>query len=678
MNHHSGIVALGVDTGGTYTDAVLMNHDTGRVLAWGKSLTTYQDLAVGVNRAVDAVLDQPEAPPAEAIKLVGLSTTLATNAIVEGRRARVGLILIGYDASMIQSFKLQDDLAAEDVIFLDGGHNFSGDEQTPLDEIGLRRAVRDRIGRVEAYAVSAYFGVRNPAHENRAAEIIAEECDAPVTCGHQLTTRLDSIRRAATAALNAGLVPIIKGLIETVVAILEQRNIQAQVMIVRGDGSLMEAGWAMDRPIETVLSGPAASLVGAWRLAGEDRGEELPGVWVVDVGGTTTDIGFLDRGRPTINREGASVGRWRTMVEAVDVRTVGLGGDSRVHWDNLGKMSLGPNRIIPLSLLAHDRPETIDLLRAQLKRRTWPDRAGLFLTSGREPDRPLKDWEKRLIERVNNRALPWYLLDEEARSARKLPPRLTGLINDRLVAVAGFTPTDALHALGRLDLWSAEAAKLGAEAAGRSIDLDGDEFSRRVVDLFSRRAAEELAAAALAQEGVEPNWSTQPTAGDLINRALGGENGRCRRISCRLGLADPVAAIGAPVEAYIPKAAELLDSPLILPPYAHVANAVGAVAGGVVVRHQVQIKPSEGGDSFRAHLPEAIMDYADLAEATAEAERIVSPWLKDRARRAGAGRISLQLDRIDHLVPVGGGGGESVFLGTDLNFTAVGRPSPAD
>ena len=151
-------------------------------------------------------------------------------------------------------------------------------------------------------------------------------------------------------------------------------GISAPLMVVKGDGSLVRAEWAMQRPIETILSGPAASVVGAWHLAAA-AGD----VWVVDMGGTTTDIAALREGRPRLNPEGAQVAGWRTMVEAVDVHTVGLGGDSQVRVDGkLGPdwLTIGPRRVVPLCLLASavsGGPGRSGAVRRQCHTRwTWP------------------------------------------------------------------------------------------------------------------------------------------------------------------------------------------------------------------------------------------------------------------------------------------------------------------
>jgi N-methylhydantoinase A/oxoprolinase/acetone carboxylase beta subunit len=136
-------------------------------------------------------------------------------------------------------------------------------------------------------------------------------------------------------------------------------------------------------------------------------------------------------------------------------------------------------------------------------------------------------------------------------------------------------------------------------------------------------------------------------------------------------------AIGAPVQAYMPRVAERLHTRLIIPPHAEVANAVGAVAGGVVQRQRVLITPLEGGDRLRLHLPEGLNDFHELEEAVAYAQEQMIPWIKARARRAGADQVEAQMTRQDRSVLVKAGWGDRLYLGTELVFTAVGRPSPA-
>ncbi len=208
-------LALGIDTGGTYTDAVLVDHDTGGVLAGAKALTTRRDLAVGIRGAMAAVFADSPWTAAD-VTLVGLSTTLATNTLAEGQRGAVPLFLIGYDRDLMQQFGFEAALPTADVVYIRGGHDEQGNVRAPLDEEALTAAILARRDTAEAFAISGYFAVRNPTHELRARELIEALTGRPVTCGHELTSKLNAVRRATTVALNAHLIAPLTELIGSV------------------------------------------------------------------------------------------------------------------------------------------------------------------------------------------------------------------------------------------------------------------------------------------------------------------------------------------------------------------------------------------------------------------------------------------------------------------------------
>jgi N-methylhydantoinase A/oxoprolinase/acetone carboxylase beta subunit len=263
----------------------------------------------------------------------------------------------------------------------------------------------------------------------------------------------------------------------------------------------------------------------------------------------------------------------------------------------------------------------------------------------------------------------------EARTGTFLLRRIEQLVAERLVLQAGFTPTDALHALGRLDLWDAEAARLGAQVLAAQARRPVDEFCRAVVVGVSDRAATALVSKVLSDEAQPPDWQREPTAALLLARALDGSQGG--DLALALTLRRPVVAIGAPVAAYMPRVAAQLHTELLIPPHAEVANAVGAVAGGVVQRQRVLVTPLEEGEALRLHLPWGVHDFADREEAVAYAQAKLQPWLEAQARQAGAAQVEVQMARQDREVLVRAGWGDRLYLGTELTFTAVGRPSPA-
>lgn len=657
---------LGIDTGGTYTDVVLLDHNARTVAACAKALTTYHDLAVGIGQAVSAVLSSPSMDPAE-VGLAALSSTLATNAIVEGRGSPVCLILIGYDPALIAQYGFEQCLVTDNVVYIDGGHDGEGTELRPLDERTARAAIRAQCDQVEAFAVSAYFGVRNPAHERRVRALIEEMAGLPVTCGHELTTRLDAVRRATTAALNARLIPLIRELIATVRATLDGLGIHAPLMVVRGDGSLVRAEWAMRRPIETVLSGPAASVLGAWHLAGRRE------CWVVDMGGTTTDIAALREGRPRLNAEGAQVGGWQTMVEAVDVHTVGLGGDSLVSLDPPPQVAIGPRRAIPLCVLADQHPAVIEELDRLVGSKE--PLAGQFVLAYRESAHGLSESETALLRDLaaGPRSLA-HLLDEH-RYGLLLLRQIEALEARRLVARAGFTPTDALHVLGRFVHWNARAAGLGAQIMAAQAGMLPEALCEHVAARVSERMAAEVIGKALRDEAAPADWADDAAGRALLDRALGRVPDS--DLGVTLTLRQPVVAIGAPAQAYGPCAARHLHTELIVPAHAEVASAVGAAVGGVVQQVRVLIRPLNAERIYRLHLPDGVRDFDSLDEGVRYAQQVVPEALTEQARQAGADQVEVHMTRVDRNVPVTAGWGQHVYLGTDLTFTAVGRPSPA-
>ncbi|NLG28486.1 MAG: hydantoinase/oxoprolinase family protein, partial [Chloroflexi bacterium] len=491
-------IVLGIYTGGTYTDAVLVDHESGAILAGAKALTTHNHLQAGIAGAIERVLAAPAARHVrvEDVRLVSVSTTLATNAIAEGRGAPICALLIGYQDALPDEESMQRpefDLPQARYAFVRGGHDPEGVEREPLDLYGLRAAILQHAPHVAAFAISGYFGTRNPEHELEAKRMVAEMTGLPVTCGHELTHQLDAIRRAMTVNLNATLIPLLTDLIAAVEQTMAQHGICAPLMVVKGDGSLMESSLAKERPIETILSGPAASVVGAQHLAGG-----LQDMVVVDMGGTTTDIAVIQAGHPRLSPRGARVGRWHTMIEAIEAHTAGLGGDSRVWLDAEHSLQVGPTRVVPLSLLASERPETLDALRRQAERTKPAGSDGEFLllrsdeseSRWSETERP--PFHAELMAALHRGPLA---VDEVLRMMEH--PFLYMRYLERLerlgvVMRAGFTPTDAAHVANQYREWSLEAAELGARLLGRRVGLQPEAFSTHVLELTSLRIAEEV------------------------------------------------------------------------------------------------------------------------------------------------------------------------------------------
>ncbi len=659
-------LSLGIDTGGTYTDAVLYDPALG-VIAAAKALTTRHDLAEGVGRAIAGVL--PKAA-AGSIRLVSLSTTLATNALVEGQGGPAGLLLLGYDGGALGRAGLGAALKGDPVAFIRGGHGALGDEQQPLDLAAARTAIRDFAPRVSAFAVAGYFGVRNPTHELAVRDLIHEMTRHPVTCAHELSHHLDAPRRALTALLNARLIALIDRLIRAVERHLVELGIEAPLMVVKGDGALIAAADALTRPVETILSGPAASVVGAMALTCERD------VIVSDMGGTTTDIAFLKDGRPVLNRDGAIVGGWRTMVEAIAVHTFGLGGDSEVRIDPERGLLVGPRRVVPLSLLADQRPGALSVLREQAGEDAIGPLHGCFALRAR----PLGA-EEAALSMAERRA--WDALGEapapltEVLGSRRPERPLRRLVERGLVHFAGFTPTDAAHLLGLQESWSVEAARLGAELWCRRPPEPGwrggmspRDFAAAVIDRVARQTAEALIASTIEASGGPAVNRSEPLGTALIDRAAATERSPDRLFEVAITLARPLVAIGAPVPTYYPEVARRLGTRLVVPRHHGVSNAVGAVAGGIFETAVVTISASRE-DRFRVHGPRGVSDFDALEAAAAHATEEARSAARARAVAAGAAATELTVERKDIVIS---NFGADLFIESTITATATGRP----
>lgn len=352
------MLVLGIDTGGTYTDGVILDRESHEVLHTAKALTTPENLAEGIENCMRAL----HFSKWEQIGMVGLSTTLATNAIVEGRGCQVGLVLLGG--------RPEGEIPAQISVRIDAQVNIRGGVRQPLQTKMIDEALGQIAGQCDAIAVSGYASVRNPEHELMVKRRAIELLGLPVVCGHEMTGALGYYERTVTTVLNARLLPLIHQLLDDMKRVMDRMGITAPLMVVRGDGSLMRSDYAADRPVETVLSGPAASVAGARFLSGCENGI------VVDMGGTTTDIAGLRHGDCAVSEEGAILSGWRTRVRALEIFTFGLGGDSEIVVSDKGDVKIGPRRVVPLcrSMLVKGEAglTPTDILHASGAYRQWP------------------------------------------------------------------------------------------------------------------------------------------------------------------------------------------------------------------------------------------------------------------------------------------------------------------
>jgi N-methylhydantoinase A/oxoprolinase/acetone carboxylase beta subunit len=339
---------IGIDVGGTTTDAVIV--DGNKVVKTAYVPTDHDNLLKCLLGALDELVAGVDTAKVERVVL---STTLITNMIAEGKTDPVALVLIPGPGTNPKDYNLGES------IILDGAIDFRGKEIDPLRESQIKEAasqIKDKgLSRV---AVVGKFCQRNHSHELKAGEILAAALPgAHIELGHKVSGQLNFPRRAATTMLTAATKDRYGQFAADMAAALKERKIKAPVYILKADGGTLPLDKSVGMPVETIFSGPAASIMGV--LALTEPGQTSV---VVDIGGTTTDLALILSGQPLLSSKGARVDSLLTHVRAFAVKSVAIGGDSAVAVNN-GSLTVGPHRDGPPMCLGGGCPTPTDALR---------------------------------------------------------------------------------------------------------------------------------------------------------------------------------------------------------------------------------------------------------------------------------------------------------------------------
>ncbi|MFC2632894.1 MAG: hydantoinase/oxoprolinase family protein [Veillonella parvula] len=338
---------LGLDVGGTFTDAVII--DGHRVVATAKRRTTKDNLMNGIGEALDAVL---EGYDTSNIEQVTLSTTVVTNTIVEEKEQVVDLYVVTGPGRNV------DDIFPVKPIYLQGYTDHRGIvvERTPADAVrGIANMVQTRSG-TDLAAVSAKFGVRNPQEELSITEELKNIYHA-ISNGSLLSGSLNFPRRTISAYFNSAVTPVFTVFKKNVEDALSARNIVAPLHILKADGGSLPVEHMVSRPVETAFTGPAATVLGLSALGVIGNQHTV----ALDIGGTTTDISLWKHGRPLMTKNGVSIREYPSAVRSFAVTSVGIGGESVVRLKN-GNLTVGPERVGPSVALGGVEPTLGDAL----------------------------------------------------------------------------------------------------------------------------------------------------------------------------------------------------------------------------------------------------------------------------------------------------------------------------
>ena len=651
---------LGVDTGGTFTDAVIVDMDDFSIVAKRKSPTTHDNLSIGLYNSVDAVLKESGIDPSQIVS-VGISTTLATNSVLENMGGKVGLILIGWDPKNPVHF------GEEKQVFIRGGYDVKGRAINSLSLEETTNAIMEISKDVDAIAISGLFANVNATQERKVKKLAMDLTGLPTIAGHELSAELGIGLRAETAVLNGKLISIVSKFFDDVQETLSKKGINAPIMVYKGDGSVMTIDQAKLYPVQTILSGPAASSMGGKILS------EKNDFIMVDIGGTSTDIAVVEDGFPQIQFKGAEVGGWRTRVKAVDMETIALGGDSRITMEDQ-KFVFGPKRVTPLCRFTVDHPEIIEKI-------MHDDLYDYYLLKENADLSQLDDRQLVIIEGMKGKG-PMNRMDimNSTKGIWDVDDDVAEMVSMGVLEHASLTPTDLMVYLGVFEMGNAEGAKAGIHAVGEKFGMT----ERQAATIMLEEAKTQIAEAVmnkLISDRID-GWKNDGSM--KLVRRMSTAKKNVDVFEMRPKISIPIIGIGAPSKFLMDDINQRLGTKVIFPENHDVGNAIGAVSSKIVESLSAVVTPT---NDFRFKLEVPYLGpsyYSNIDSAISAGRSSLEKFLYNEVGKNGGQKIKVST-KIKTVMATEGGFGdwEEDGVARNVNYVeiltrAVGDPPEAN
>lgn len=637
------MIGIGIDTGGTCTDAVIFDTKSHEVLSQSKTLTTKQDLKIGILTALSG-LDQDLARDAA---YISLSTTLATNACVEHKGGRAKLVFIGVNPAAVKKMGREYGLPPMGDIYFMQGDAGQEDSQQP-DWKKFEEDIEKEFLEYDSVAIVQMNPKYNDGqYEIKAEKMIKKKLGLPCVRGYDLYQELNVQKRGATALLNARLLPVMEDFFDSIERSLTELGLDLPIVIVKSDGSIMSREFAMSRPVETLLCGPAASIIGAMELS------KYQDALIVDMGGTTSDVAMMKDGIPVTSESGISIGEWKTMVKGVSIDTFALGGDSAVKYKR-GQLYLDNRRCVPLCMAASQYPK----MRKALKTLVLMDRPFdypaheffMLVNSPANLDKYTPS-ERKFIKALENGPLIY----RDAAAAIGTSPHILNmkrLEDEGTVIRIGMTPTDVMHVYGDYAEFDSEVSELGAAYLATATKAAPQEVCREIYDLTKCRLYSNLVRIFMKYEtGRDLNLQECEDLEKLTAYTFRHAGQSLADFAIRPGFitASKLIGIGAPTKIFLKDVAELLGTEADFPQDGKVANAIGAAMGNISTECIVKIEPYKGIKSSYltyvisgGHDTFSLPDYDD---ALVEAKKTARQGAIERAHQQGAvGEVEVEIE----------------------------------
>lgn len=661
-------MGIGIDTGGTCTDAVIYDFEKSEILAYAKTHTTKDDLARGIGRA----LSRLPRNLVEQAEVIALSTTLATNACVENKGGRAKLVFFGANENNVKTLGRDYGLTIDDsLVFIDSKTRPSGkvveepDWEDFEENIEKRFHETDAVGIVEMYAKKTGAGM-----EKQARDLIRKQFDIPVICGHELFADNNIIKRGASTLLNARLISIIEEFTHAVKRALKELDIHIPFVIVRSDGTLMTEKFAKIHPIETLLCGPVASVMGAVQLSEEQNS------MIIDIGGTTTDIAFVKNGTAQNVEGGVKIGKWNTFVKGLFVDTFGLGGDSGVLLNDDHEIVLEDEKVMPLCMAVSRYPDL-------LKHLERVDRKAELITNQKdEIYLGIKDISSRSnfteLEMDVAAGLlrhPMSLGDlSDSLGKTVLRSQIERLIREGVIIRCGVTPTDVMHVKGDFDKYNAQASLYGIKSMARCGRKTVEEICDEIYDSVKKklycnivRILIEDAYPEIGRDGIDKQLSF------LIDHSYENAKNGLTRQFLGLDIHTPAAlvGVGAPTHVFLGDVGKLLGTKVVLSEYSKVANALGAIVGNVCAKVTMEVTMDQNTGIYHVFGGGERHSMDDLEEAKELAISLAKEKAGMEAVNRGAKENpEIQIEESEDIVDTDFG---PVYMGYRVTATATGE-----
>lgn len=632
-------IGIGIDTGGTYTDAVMYDFVTKKVLFTAKSLTTKEDLSIGITNAIDNLPSEYYSQ----IELVSLSTTLATNACVENKGGRAKLIFMGAHPNVITKVGKSYGLPPLEEIYVYDSHtSFSGDVVEKVDWEKFLEDSADILSDADSIGIAEVHAMNNGAILEKQARDILEQSGkypVPIICGHELYSDLNVLQRGASTLLNARLFPIIDTFLDAIKASLKKHGIDASIAIVRSDSTLMSEEFTTTHPVETLLCGPAASVMGGISLT-----DELNSL-VVDMGGTTTDIAVVKDGIPVTATNGIRVGNWKTYVKGLAIDTFGLGGDSAVRFNKHGQFLLCAEKITPLCILADKYPDIVKSLKQLVlaeKPHTHLLHEFFYLVKDISDNSNYNDREKLFCNSLKEHPLS-LMESTKAIDTDVYNFDMSRLEREGVVMRAGITPTDIMHIKGDFTKYDNTASSLAVEFMALCLDTTPEQLCDKIYDEVKKKLYINIAR--LLLENFDEYYVKNGIDAGLMHLIENSydqqKEGNNHFFDSILKTKATLIGIGAPIHIFLPDVAKAFNTKCVIPEYAQVANAVGALCCKISAQSQVIVKANnilamDGIEGFVAHTPDGNIYCEELDDAISVAKENATQQAILRAKERGA------------------------------------------